>query len=84
MTDPRPRDEDLKKELDSLHEQEREGHETPKEERRAEFLERRLHVDEHGAEVLEEREEDRGDDKQEERRLHRRLTTDGRSLASGC
>jgi hypothetical protein len=72
MTDPRARDEDLRKELDSLREQERQGHATPEEQRRAELLERRLRVDEHGAEVREEREEDREDNKQEERRLHRR------------
>lgn len=69
MTEPRPRDEDLQKELDSLRQQQRAGHATPKEERRAELLERRLRVDEHGAEV---REEDRDDGDQEERRLHRR------------
>lgn len=72
MTEPRPRDEDLQKELDALRQQQREGHATPKEERRAELLERRLRVDEHGAEVREEREEDRDDGDQEERRLHRR------------
>jgi hypothetical protein len=72
MTEPRPRDEDLQKELDSLRQQQREGHATPKEERRAELLERRLRVDEHGAEVREEREQDRDDGDQEERRLHRR------------
>jgi len=57
MTDPydppRPRDYALQEELDSLNEQEREGHETPKEQRREELLERRLHADEHGAEVRE-------------------------------
>jgi hypothetical protein len=67
MTEPRPRDEDLKKELDSLSEQ----HQTPEEERRAELLERRLRTDEHGAEVTEEREQDRDDARQEDRRLHR-------------
>jgi hypothetical protein len=72
MTEPRPRDEDLQKELDSLRQQQREGHATPKEERRAELLERRLRVDEHGAEVREEREQDRDDGDEEERRLHRR------------
>jgi hypothetical protein len=78
MTDPndppRPRDYAVAEELDSLHEQEREGHSTPKEQRRAEQLERRLHVDEHGAEVRERREQareaDRHDD--EERARHRR------------
>jgi hypothetical protein len=70
MTEPRPRDEDLQKELDSLRQQQREGHATPKEERRAELLERRLRVDEHGAEAREEREQDRDDGDEEERRLH--------------
>jgi hypothetical protein len=40
MTDPgdppRPRDDALQEELDSLREQEREGHTTPKEQRREE------------------------------------------------
>ncbi len=77
MTDPdelpRPRDEALQKELDALREQEREGHSTPKEQRRAEQLERRLRVDEHGAEVAERREQDREADRQdeEERARHR-------------
>ena len=69
---PRPRDYALQEELESLREQEREGHETPGEQRRAELLERRLHVDEHGAEVREQREEIREDDQQEEERRHRR------------
>jgi hypothetical protein len=70
---PRPRDYALEAELDSLHEQEREGHATPKEQRRAEQLERRLHVDEHGAEVRERREQDRETDleNEEERARHR-------------
>jgi hypothetical protein len=78
MTDPgdppRPRDYALERELESLREQEREGHATPKEQRRAEQLEHRLHVDEHGAEVRERREEDRESDDQdpEERARHRR------------
>jgi hypothetical protein len=55
---PRPRDDALQHELDSLREQEREGHATPKEQRRAEQLERRLRVDEHGAEEQERREAD--------------------------
>jgi hypothetical protein len=67
MTDPydppRPRDDALEEELESLHEQEREGHATPKEQRRAEQLERRLRVDEHGAEVRERRERDREEDR---------------------
>jgi hypothetical protein len=78
MTDPydppRPRDEALEHELESLREQEREGHATPKEQRRAEQLERRLHVDEHQAEVRERREEDREADSHdpEERARHTR------------
>jgi hypothetical protein len=77
MTDPydppRPRDDALQAELDSLHEQEREGHGTPKEHRRAEQLEHRLDVDEHGAELRERRESDREADRQdeEERERHR-------------
>jgi hypothetical protein len=63
MTDPndqpRPRDYDLQEELESLRAQEREGHATPEEQRRAEQLERRLRVDGHGAEVRERREHDR-------------------------
>ena len=47
---PRPRDDALESELESLHEQEVEGHATPKEQRRAEQLERRLEVDERGQE----------------------------------
>ena len=70
MTDPdesaRPRDYALQRELESLREQEREGHSTPKEQRRAEQLEHRLHVDEHGAEVRERREEDREEDREDE------------------
>ncbi len=70
MTDPyepaRPRDPALEEELESLREQEREGHSTPKEQRRAEQLEHRLHVDEHGAEVRERREEDRAADREDE------------------
>lgn len=70
MTDPyeppRPRDYALQEELESLREQEREGHSTPKEQRRAEQLEHRLHVDEHGAEVEERREEDRTADREDE------------------
>jgi hypothetical protein len=69
---PRPRDDALLAELDSLREQEREGHSTPKEQRRAEQLERRLHADEHGAELRERREQDRDADDQEERARHRR------------
>jgi hypothetical protein len=78
MTDPydppRPRDYALQEELESLREQEREGHATPEEQRRAEQLEHRLHVDEHGAELRERREQDREDSRhdEEERRRHRR------------
>jgi hypothetical protein len=70
---PRPRDDALQEELESLREQEREGHATPKEQRRAEQLERRLRVDEHGAEVRERRDADREDERQdeEERARHR-------------
>jgi hypothetical protein len=74
MTDPyeppRPRDEALEEELDSLHEQEREGHATPKEQRRAEQLERRLRVDAHDEEVRERREEDRENEKARRRQRH--------------
>jgi hypothetical protein len=70
MTDPdesaRPRDYALQQELESLREQEREGHSTPEEQRRAEELERRLRVDEHGAEVRERREQDRAEDREDE------------------
>ena len=78
MTDPyeppRPRDDALQAELESLRQQEREGHATPKEQRRAEQLERRLRVDEHGAEVRERRDQDREADRQdqEDRARHRR------------
>lgn len=70
MTDPydppRPRDYALQEELDSLREQEREGHATPEEQRRAEQLERRLRVDEHGAELRERREQDREANRKDE------------------
>jgi hypothetical protein len=70
MTSPdesaRPRDDALRQELESLREQEREGHSTPGQQRRAEELERRLRVDEHGAEVRERREQDRAEDREEE------------------
>jgi hypothetical protein len=70
MTNPdepaRPRDYALQQELESLREQERAGHSTPAEQRRAEELERRLHVDEHGAEVRERREQDRAEDREDE------------------
>ena len=77
MTDPyeppRPRDYALREELESLREQEREGHATPKEKRRAEQLERRLRVDEHGEQVRERREEDRAADEHSEEERARRL-----------
>ena len=38
----------------------------PGEQRRAEELERRLHADEHGAEVRERREQDRAEDREDE------------------
>ena len=78
MTDPydppRPLDYALQEELESLREQEREGHTTPEERRRAEQLERRLRVDEHGAEMCERRNQDREAEQQdqEERARHRR------------
>jgi hypothetical protein len=75
MTDPyepaRPRDYALQEELDSLRKQEREGHLTADEQRRAEQLERRLRVDEHGAEVAEHREEDRAADREDEKERSR-------------
>ena len=70
MTNPdepaRARDDALRQELESLREQERAGHLTPGEQRRAEELERRLRVDEHGAEVRERREQDRAEDREDE------------------
>jgi hypothetical protein len=76
MTDPyeppRPRDYALEQELESLRQQEREGHATPKEQRRAEELERRLRVDEHGAEVREQRETEREEDRHSEEDRARR------------
>jgi hypothetical protein len=78
MTDPyeppRPRDDALEDELQSLREQEREGHATPKEQRRAEQVERRLRADEHDAELRERREQEHEADRRdpEERARHRR------------
>jgi hypothetical protein len=78
MTDPsklpRPRDHALLEELAALREQERQGHSTPKEQRRAEQLERRLRVDEHGADVQERREDNREAEHQDEKEWarHRR------------
>jgi hypothetical protein len=62
----RARDYALRQELEALREQERAGHSTPEEQRRAEELERRLRVDEHGAEVRERREQDRAEDREDE------------------
>jgi hypothetical protein len=72
---PRPRDYALQQELDSLREQEREGHLTPDQQRRIEQLERRLHVDERGAEEREWGDQHHEDDQQEEHRRHRRLSS---------
>jgi hypothetical protein len=76
MTDPydppRPRDYALQEELESLREQEREGHATPEEQRRAEQLERRLRVDEHGAEVRERNQDHEADRQDEEERARHR------------
>ena len=68
---PRPRDDALESELESLHQQEEEGHGTPKEQRRAEQLEHRLQVDEHGEEVRDRRQKDRELDREEEEERHR-------------
>ncbi len=68
---PRPRDDALESELESLHQQEEEGHATPKEQRRAEQLERRLQVDEHGEEVRDRREQDREQDREDSEERHR-------------
>ena len=68
---PRPRDDALESELESLHQQEEEGHATPKEQRRAEQLERRLEVDKHGEEVRDRRQENREQDREDERHRHR-------------
>jgi hypothetical protein len=69
---PRPRDDALESELESLHQQEEEeGHATPKEQRRAEQLEHRLQVDEHGQEVQDRRQEDRELDREEKEDRHR-------------
>jgi len=68
---PRPRDNALQEELDSLRAQEREGHLTPAEQRRAEQLERRLRSDEHEAEA-QERETRVRHETHEQRARHRR------------
>ena len=57
--EPRPRDHALESELESLRKQEADGHATPKEQRRREQLERRLHTDAGDAELTEQRQEDR-------------------------
>ncbi|HEY7276619.1 MAG TPA: hypothetical protein VH594_11690 [Trebonia sp.] len=68
---PRPRDYALQEELDALRAQEREGHLTPAEQRRAEQLERRLRTDEHEAEIHD-RETRVRHETREERARHRR------------
>jgi hypothetical protein len=68
---PRPRDYALQEELDSLRAQEREGHLTPAEQRRAEELERRLRSDEHQAEA-QERETRVRHETREQKARHRR------------
>jgi len=68
---PRPRDYALQEELDSLRAQEREGHLTPAEQRRAEELERRLRSDEHETEA-QERETRVRHETREQRARHRR------------
>lgn len=68
---PRPRDYALQEELDSLRAQEREGHLTPAEQRRAEQLERRLRRDEREAEA-EARETRVRHETREQRARHRR------------
>jgi len=78
---PRPRDYAVQEELDSLHEQEREGHSTPDEQRRARQLERRLHADEHAAEARERQEHDHGADKR--RRTRRNAPGTVTDLADG-
>jgi hypothetical protein len=74
MTDPhkpaRPRDDALVQELNALHKQEREGHTTPKQRRRAEQLERRLRVDEHGVEVADQDFDQPAEEFHRERREH--------------
>ena len=68
---PRPRDDTLESELESLHQQEEEGHATPKEQRRAAQLEHRLRADEHSEEVRDRRQEDRELDREDEEERHR-------------
>ena len=68
---PRPRDPALEDELASLREQEREGHKTPKQQRRTERLERRLHSDEERAEARELFDADREGNQSDERARHR-------------
>ena len=69
---PRPRDPAVERELASLREQEREGHETPKEQRRAEQLQRRLHSDDEQAEARELFDQDRVGNQKDDRARHRR------------
>jgi hypothetical protein len=57
--EPRPRDHALESELESLREQEKQGHATPKEQARREQLERRLHKDQDDAALTEQRQDDR-------------------------
>jgi hypothetical protein len=68
---PRPRDYALQEELDSLRAQEREGHLTPAEQRRAEQLERRLRSDEREA-AVEDRDSRVRHETREQRARHRR------------
>jgi len=68
---PRPRDDALESELESLHRQEEEGRTTPKEQRRAKQLEHRLQVDEHGEEERDRRQEDRELDRKDDEERHR-------------
>ncbi|HTU76024.1 MAG TPA: hypothetical protein VMG38_21105 [Trebonia sp.] len=69
---PRPRDPAVERELASLQEQEREGHRTPKEQRRAEQLQRRLQSDVERAEARELFDSDRVGNQRDDRARHRR------------
>jgi hypothetical protein len=69
--EPRPRDHALEEELESLHEQEHEGHSTAKEHRRAEQLEHRLEVDEHGEAEREREQEEKLAEQEDEEFRHR-------------
>src|SRR6202000_161409 len=81
--EPRPRDHALAADLESLRQQEKEGHATPKEQRRREQLERRLHTDQDDAELTEQREEDRDIAREdaEDRHRHRHLPRGSRRAA---